>query len=181
MMHIPLTCPVTPTVDCHIFELEMVASTPLKQKIVRVDIHFLEDAVPYVAIFPAMYLRQIPRSLHICYQKGRVLWSDTKLVIVSITTIDCTDCMCECICLVELVVPLGKAWLPVCETYHLVVSRSMTPKLIITYPICDVIVALITLYLRVMDSTRLLLVPYQVPSSIKQQDFVVCRSLAMRA
>jgi len=70
MMHIPLTCPVTPIVDCHIFELEMVASTPLKQKIVRVDIHFLEDAVPYVAILPAMYLRQNPKESSHMLSKG---------------------------------------------------------------------------------------------------------------
>jgi len=51
-----LTCPVTPTVDCHVLELEMVASTPLEEEVIRFHIDLLENTVPYVAILPAMNL-----------------------------------------------------------------------------------------------------------------------------
>jgi len=61
-----LTCPVAPAVDCHVFELEMVASTPLKEEIIRLDIDFLEDTVPNETILPAMNLCQIPGGFDIC-------------------------------------------------------------------------------------------------------------------
>jgi len=57
----------------------------------------------------------------------------------------------------------------------------MAPKLIVTHPVCDIIVALVALYLRIMNSAGLLLVPYQIPSRIKKQNFVICRPLTMRA
>jgi len=57
----------------------------------------------------------------------------------------------------------------------------MAPEFIITDPVCDIIVALVALYLRIMNSAGLLLVPYQIPPRIKKQDFVICRPLTMRA
>jgi len=55
-VYLLLTCPVAPTVDCHVLELEMVARPPLKEEVVRFDIDFLENTVPYEAIFSTMNL-----------------------------------------------------------------------------------------------------------------------------
>jgi len=58
-------------------------------------------------------------------------------------------------------------------THHLVIPSSMAPEVIIAYPVCDVIMAFVPLNLRIVYSTRVVMMPYQVSIIVKQQYLIV--------
>jgi len=65
-------------------------------------------------------------------------------------------------------------------THHLVVPSAVSPEVIITNPVRDIIMTLVLLNLCIMYGTCVVMVPNEVSVVVKQQDLVICQLLAMR-
>lgn len=79
----------------------MVTSTPFEQQVIGFDVYLLENTVPDEAVFSSVR-GQVPTCLDVGGYECCIIRRDTEFMVIAIEAIDCTDRVCERVCLVQL-------------------------------------------------------------------------------